>query len=97
MKKFKGTKGDWHLDSEEARKGEYEAYELDINFNEYRFHCATVYCDAEIPTEEELANAKLITAAPDLLEALMSIENDNNTIPKNIWDMRNEAIKKAIG
>lgn len=48
------------------------------------------------PYEEGLANAKLIAAAPDLLEALLNIENDTNTIPDAIWNMRNNAIKKAI-
>ena len=46
-------------------------------------------------TEEGQANAKLIAAAPDLLEALMNIENDDNRIPSKIWEMRNQAIKKA--
>ena len=38
---------------------------------------------------------KLIAAAPDLLEALQNIENDDNRIPARIWEMRNQAIKKA--
>ena len=46
-------------------------------------------------SEEAQANAVLISAAPDLLEALMNIENDDNSIPKEIWDMRNDAIRKA--
>jgi hypothetical protein len=45
--------------------------------------------------EKQRANIKLMAAAPELLEALMSIENDNNTIPDKIWKMRNDAIKKA--
>ena len=37
------------------------------------------------------------TAAPELLEALKSIENDNGSIPAKIWGMRNRAIAKAKG
>jgi len=43
------------------------------------------------------ANARLISAAPDLLDALKSIENDDGSIPKAIWDLRNAAIDKAEG
>lgn len=43
------------------------------------------------------ADASLISAAPDLLEALRSIENDSGTIPQAIWDLRNAAIAKAEG
>ena len=47
--------------------------------------------------EERKANAKLISAAPEMFEALLNIENDDNSIPKTIWDLRNAAIKKALG
>ena len=36
-------------------------------------------------------------AAPELYEALASIENDNGTIPEAIWNMRNSALAKARG
>lgn len=42
-------------------------------------------------------DARLISAAPDLLEALENIENDDGSIPSTIWDMRNAAIAKAKG
>ena len=47
--------------------------------------------------ERYRANAALITAAPDLLEVLKSIENDDGHIPQAIWEMRNAAIDKAEG
>jgi hypothetical protein len=42
-------------------------------------------------------DAHLISAAPIMLEALKNIENDDGSIPKKIWDMRNAAIAKAEG
>ena len=42
------------------------------------------------------ANAKLIAAAPNMLDALMDLENDDNSIPKPIWDKVQNAIKKAL-
>lgn len=47
--------------------------------------------------EEETANANLIAAAPDLLEALETLENDDNSIPSFAWDMVQSAIAKAKG
>ena len=43
------------------------------------------------------ANARLIAAAPDLLEALKNIENDNKHMPQTAWDMIQKAIAKAKG
>ena len=47
--------------------------------------------------ERAKANARLIAAAPELLEALESIENDSGHIPPAVWEMRNAAIAKATG
>ena len=43
------------------------------------------------------ADARLISASPDLYEALESIENDDGRIPMEIWNMRNLALAKARG
>lgn len=44
-----------------------------------------------------IMNENLIAAAPDMLEVLKSIENDDNSIPASIWEMRDNAIAKAEG
>ena len=46
--------------------------------------------------EEQKANARLIAAAPDMLEALQNLENDDNSIPERAWKMVKDAIAKAI-
>jgi len=43
------------------------------------------------------ANAQLIEAAPDMLEALKNLENDDGSIPQRAWDMVKAAIAKAEG
>lgn len=45
---------------------------------------------------EILLNASIIEAAPELLEACLNLENDDNSIPDHAWNMIQEAIKKAI-
>ena len=92
-KEFKGTKGKWEVsdictDTVGCHNIYTEHGKIITQFAAYEFR----YCSIE----ETNANAKLIASAPDLLEALMSIENDNGSIPKAIWDMRNKAIEKAL-
>lgn len=41
------------------------------------------------------ANVNLICAAPDLLEALQNLENDNGQIPDHAWKLVQDAIAKA--
>ena len=40
-------------------------------------------------------DAYLISAAPDMLEALQNLENDDNSIPKHAWEIVQKAIAKA--
>ena len=42
------------------------------------------------------ANAKLIAAAPEMLDALVNLENDNNQIPDAIWEKVQTAINNAL-
>ena len=41
------------------------------------------------------ANAKLIAAAPDMLDMLETIENDSNQVPEWLWNRIQAVIKKA--
>lgn len=47
--------------------------------------------------EENRANALLISAAPDLLEALKNLENDDGQIPDHAWTLCQDAIRAAEG
>lgn len=65
-------------------------------------HAKNGACVAEVgidvlPFEEVEANASLIAAAPDLLEALENIDNDNGQIPDHAWRMIKSAIARAKG
>ena len=41
------------------------------------------------------ANAKLIAAAPEMIDILSTIENDNGGIPDWLWKRIKDVIKKA--
>ena len=43
------------------------------------------------------ADACLISAAPEMYEALRNLENDNGAIPDHAWKMVKNAINKAEG
>jgi hypothetical protein len=46
-------------------------------------------------SEEVMANAKLVAAAPDMFEFIATLENDDKKIPAWLWKKRNEIIKKV--
>ena len=43
------------------------------------------------------ADIRLLVAAPDLLEALKNLENDDGSIPAHAWALVQSAIAKAEG
>ena len=94
MKEFKGTKGEWSVSQELG-------FELDV-IHENGDICWLAL--SEEPLQEKLANAKLIAAAPELLEALLEIKKIlKKEWPKQEWDdFANEetsftkAINKAL-
>lgn len=53
--------------------------------------------DVTVVAECGERDVQLLAAAPELLEALENIENDDGHIPQAIWDMRNAALAKARG
>jgi hypothetical protein len=59
------------------------------------------HCVCKAPryqTDEQWeADACLIAAAPDMLEALENLENDDGSIPDHAWKLVQDAISKAKG
>ncbi|ELY2498508.1 hypothetical protein SMB59_004027 [Cronobacter muytjensii] len=87
MKEFKGTPGKWHV-----MRGDV------LDKNGRMVACIEGFC----PGENEIYDAKLIAAAPDLLEALQKMFRAGQ---KQNWNERYEsemnaaraAINKALG
>jgi hypothetical protein len=50
---------------------------------------------SDVNYSEGIANARLIAAAPDMLDALQFLENNDNSIPKHAWELVKAAIAKA--
>lgn len=109
MKQFKGTKGEWKHNPDSHNIVEEQLYSIgcvDAIEEDGGNHICTVWGDIE-NSEEAPYNAKLIAAAPELLEALQkcidfldNIEDDPNY--GNMNDYHNarhfakEAINKAL-
>lgn len=99
MSKFKGTQGPWEVKGyfrvvgaiRDGKKG-YSPYKPGI-------------CDLEhggyvgLTWEEKEANAKLIAAAPELLEALISVtkSSEYGMVEWDKQELVESAIKKALG
>jgi hypothetical protein len=59
--------------------------------------CDICTIDAHGITDEQRANARLISAAPDMYEVLATIENDAGQVPSWLWDQIQAALAKATG
>ena len=105
--KTKITPGIWEQSHRKGRNGMYstEVYSADTKktiatLSWYAMPPQRELIDGEyklVTRSYREANAQLISAAPDLFEALLNIENDDNRIPATIWEMRNKALNKALG
>lgn len=95
MRKFKGTKGKWEAHNNKVyqevnRRTEERSLLISIHLYDENMKGLSL-------SEENKANAQLIASAPEMLEALQNLENDNGQIPAHAWKMVQNAIKKAIG
>jgi len=84
----KHTPGPW----EEKPNAEYPQKKIDIVTTEWPH-----YDIAEVigGMDGFRVNARLIAAAPDMLEALENIENDDGQMPVSAWNLIQAAIDKA--
>lgn len=96
MEDFKGTKGEWTIGPQYELDNGNEAMPIECNDLEVCVLTAGLGFDLE-----ELANARLIAAAPELLAAAqfavkMIYENSlDNQLPKTLSELEN-AIAKAL-
>lgn len=89
MKDFKGSAGPWSAHDDE------ESMATSVVMNDFG-DILCVVGTYMTSTEEDYANANLIAAAPDLLEALQAVVRvaDRQT---DEFDMARAAISKALG
>lgn len=96
MNEFKGYPGPWSMRIKDGMA--IFDFDHDGEIPHYRF----AECVVSLSTDDEqmdylMANAQLIAAAPELLEALQMIMNGDFYMPKESADAARAAISKALG
>lgn len=88
---FKGTKGKWRLE-----KSQFYSDRICV-FSDFenKFSDKLILSIDNCDNQEGKANALLISKAPEMLEMLESLENDDNAIPAIIWNKIQKLIKEA--
>ena len=103
MSETKFTKGEWivYVESDDFGRQNYDEIVIGMasyNDDPYGHYCMhKVVIEDEETSEEAIANAHLIAAAPEMYDMLHSIENDVNQIPPFLWDKIQDVLKKARG
>ena len=96
MKEFKGYPAPWDMRIKDGM-AIFDFYH-DGGANHYRFaECVVSLTTDDEPQDYLMANANLISAAPELLEALQLIMNGDFYMPKESADVAKLAIAKALG
>ena len=95
MSEFKGTKGPWRVSE---KVGDFIHIRHDNNYpGAMSLNLAHITARASWSKEAE-ANARLIAAAPDLLEALQdALHAYDKHSEHSQWDFARAAIAKALG
>ena len=94
----KHTKGKWAVSSQKILntvKNELENIDFEMAAVDTDGHYASIWCFSE-HKEQAIANAKLIAAAPELLEALESIADILKWMPEHLTDSGKEQLQKAF-
>lgn len=92
MEELKFTPGPWF----EHREGFSTVY-VESKLRDGVIQEVAACGPTEAGSEQQLANAKLIAAAPELLEALQLIMDGDFYMPKESADAARLAITKALG
>lgn len=99
MKEFKGTPGPWRFDEQTTLSGGPVFYIAQDDNAKYTPNYSDVSqtCSGELKHIQK-ANAQLIAAAPDLLEALQdALHAYDKHGEHSEWDFARAAISKALG
>ena len=97
QQQFKGTKGQWHR---AIKRGGAERL-VGVTGNNFQPLCEILYSGGYGMTEEEV-EANLVSAAPDLLNALIEVanlleENEPNWYLRKHYNRITSALNKALG
>ena len=84
---FKGTKGIWEVTKETPNGLEYLKGHIEVASGEYAISC--IFTDFGTK-EETKANAKLIAAAPEMLQMLIKMKNNDD------WDISDHIELKTL-